>query len=67
MTDLTHVVDACCLEVRTLAAVFEEVELNKRVRSEGTFKDHQVQLPNHFRAKQKLQELPFFTGSPCSV
>lgn len=32
MTDLTHVVDACCLEVHTLAAVFEEVELNKRVR-----------------------------------
>lgn len=42
--------------MRTLEAIFQEVEQNKRVHLEGTFKDHQVQLPNHFRAQQKLQE-----------
>lgn len=33
------------------------LEWNRKFQLEETFKDHPVQMPNHFRANQKLQHI----------
>lgn len=42
-------------ETVSLSVLFRSSDQNRTVPLEGTYKDQQIQLPNHFRDKQKLK------------
>lgn len=42
-------------ETVSLSVLFRSSDQNRTVPLEGTYKDQQIQLPNHFKDKQKLK------------